>query len=77
METAIEFFRKKIGKNQRKLVFFFVFMLNVSWITLLVDQRHLYMGINNHICRCGERKNEFDMYFVTIMYLKSGWGNQI
>ena len=27
------------------------------------------MGKNNHICRCGKRKNEFDMYFVTIMCL--------
>ena len=32
------------------------------------------MGINNHICRCGKRINEFDIYFVTIMCLKSGWG---
>ena len=28
------------------------------------------MGINNHICRCSKRKNEFDMYFVTVMCLK-------
>ena len=63
METVIEFFRKKSAKNQRKLVCFLVFMLNVSWITFLVAQRHLYMGTNNHICRCGKRKNEFDVHF--------------
>ena len=77
MVTAIDFFRKKNRQKINENWCFFVFMLNVSWITLLVAQRHLSKGKNNHICRCGKQKNEFDMYFVTIMCLKSGWGNQI
>ena len=64
-------------ENRQKINDFFLFKLNVSWIKLLVAQMHLYMSINNHKCRCGKRKNEFDIYFVSIMCIKSGWGNQI
>ena len=77
METAIKIFCKKIGKKSTKIGVFFCFYVKCILDTLLVAQSHLYMGINDHICRCGKRKNEFDMYFVTIMCLKSGWGNQI
>ena len=72
------FFCKKISKKSTKIVLSFVlFKLNASWIKLLVAKRHLYISINNHNFRCGKRKNEFDINFVTKMCLKSGWGNQI
>ena len=73
METAIKFLARKSAKNQLKLECFFVVKLNISWIKLLVAHMHFYMGINNHICQCGKRKNEFDIYFITIMFHKSGW----
>ena len=71
MENAVDFLARKSAKKIRKLVFFV--KLNISWIELLVAKRHLYNGQNNHICRCGKQKNEFDIYVVTIMCLKAAY----
>ena len=61
METEVNFFARKLAKNQRKMVCFLFLRLNASLIKLLVAQRHVYMGKINHICGCGEWKNEFDI----------------
>ena len=47
METAIDFFARKLQKINENWCVFFAFKLNVSWIKLLVARRHLYMGMKN------------------------------